>query len=457
MQKFCCGFLNNKMPRSKIVNFDEVSGSVNPSRPASSRGTRGTAVHPDFAERLRVFGEKECHPERGIEVDELGGTQIPTVIQARGWEDFVLNPPPYNERIVREFYAAMIVQDYYKGGAVMVRGKPVRIQAADINRYHKTTLENPIPTGVEHQTLFVRQNLRWANSLVVEPMTSWHAKNNPIRQSRLTKELAFWHTFTSYNLRPSKHLSTVSFDVAKILYAFQAELDIDVGHLIKMEIGRVGDSKRSDDILPFPCLITTFCREAGIDMSDPADAAAFYLPQGMMDAGTWSGLQKTKKGQVPTGESSTPGRKKRRTAVDDDDRWYSEAALHDDEDAAGGLEDDIPRDGRRQTPVERILAAIKASQVANQAAIQEVRTDIQQQFTTMDNNWRFDMTELRQELGLSVYSRRRGPTTSSASAAPVGGPVLDEGGAMRRAMELSRKEAADRAAAEKDPRGKRVV
>ena len=72
----------------------------------------------------------------------------------------------------------------------------------------------------------------------------------------------------------------------------------------------------------------------------------------------------------------------------------------------------------------------------------------------MDNNWRFDMTELRQELGMSVYSRRR---ASIASTAPVGGPVLDEGGAMRRAMELSRKEAADREAAERDPKGKRVV
>ena len=148
----------------------------------------------------------------------------------------MLNPPPYNERIVREFYAGMIVQDYYKGIDVIVRGIPVRIQVIDINRYYKTTLENPIPAGVEHQNLFVRKNLALANSLVVEPMNNWHAKNAPIRQSRLTKELAFWQIFISHNLRPSTHLSTVSFDVAKILYAFQFELDIDVGHLIKMEI-----------------------------------------------------------------------------------------------------------------------------------------------------------------------------------------------------------------------------
>ncbi|KAI9159988.1 hypothetical protein LWI28_004012 [Acer negundo] len=115
-----------------------------------------------------------------------------------------------------------------------MKGKTGQVQAADINRYHKTTFQNPIPTEVEHQ--FVRQNLRLANSLVVKSMKNWHAKNSPIRKSNPIKELAFWHLFISHNLRPSTHLSTVSFDVTKILFAFQAEEDIDVGHLTKMEI-----------------------------------------------------------------------------------------------------------------------------------------------------------------------------------------------------------------------------
>ncbi|KAI9186720.1 hypothetical protein LWI28_020188 [Acer negundo] len=194
------------MSRSKIVDLGEASGSTNP----------------------RV-------PERGIDVSELEGTQVPGVVQARRWEDFVLNPPPYNEQIVREFYAGMIVEDYYKGNAVMVRGKPVRIQAADINRYHKTTLENLIPTEVEHQNLF--------------------------------------------------------------------------------------------------------------------------------------GIHKSKKGPETTDDSSKSGRKKKRTVVEDDDRWYSEAALHDDVDTEGGFEEGVPRGGTSRNPVERILAAIKTSQDANQVAI----------------------------------------------------------------------------------------
>ena len=447
------------MPRVKFVNFDDdddASGSTNPREPARQRVSRRAVLNPDFEERLRAFGTKLCHPERGIDVSELEHTPVPAVVQARGWEDFVLNPPPYCERIVREFYAGIVVKDYYNGCAVIVRGKQVKIQAADINRYHKTTLANPIPIGVEHQTLFLRQNVRFANSLVVEPMHRWHSKESPIRQSNLTKELAFWHTFISHNLRPSTHLSTISFDVAKILYAFQAELDIDVGHLIKMEIGRVGDSKRHDDILPFPCLITEFCREAGVDMNDPGLATSFYLPLGVMDAATWKGLQKkSKKIPVPAGQSHGPSRKKRRkAATDDDDRWYSEAALQDDVDATVGDEGEIPRDSRPQTPVDRILAAIKE----NQGAIQQVEASIHKRLDQMDEDWGFDMTELRRELGLSVYSRRRrGPTASTPSAAPRGGPVIDEGGALRRAMELSRKEAEDQAAARKDPKGKRVV
>ncbi|KAK0573667.1 hypothetical protein LWI29_011741 [Acer saccharum] len=343
------------MPRVKFVNFDDddASGSTNPREPARQRVSRRAVLNPDFEERLRAFGTKLCHPERGIDVSELEHTPVPAVVQARGWEDFVLNPPPYCERIVREFYAAMVVQDYYNGCAVIVRGKQVNIQAADINRYHKTTLANPIPIGVEHQTLFLRQN-------------------------------------------------------------------------------------------------------AGVDMNEPTLATAFYLPQGMMDAFTWKDLQKKpKKVPVQAGESR---KKRRKAAADDDDRGYSETPLEGDMDAAVGDEVEIPQDDRHQTPMERILAAIKESQAANQAEIQRVETSIHKKLNQMDDDWGFDMTELRRELGLSVYSRRRrGPTASTPSAAPRGGPVIDEGGAMRRAMELSRKEAEDRAAARKDPKGKRVA
>ncbi|KAK0596788.1 hypothetical protein LWI29_019104 [Acer saccharum] len=38
---FCCGFLNNKMPRVKIVDFDDASGSANPRVPARGRVAEG--------------------------------------------------------------------------------------------------------------------------------------------------------------------------------------------------------------------------------------------------------------------------------------------------------------------------------------------------------------------------------------------------------------------------------
>ncbi|KAK0575058.1 hypothetical protein LWI29_033404 [Acer saccharum] len=198
-------------------------------------------------------------------------------------------------------------------------------------------------------------------------------------------------------------------------------------------------------------------RKAGVDMNDPTLATAFYLPQGMMDAATWKDLQKKPK-KVPV-QAGGSRKKKRKAAADDDDRGYSGTPLEGDMDAAVDDEVEIPRDNRCQTPMERILAAIKESQAANQAEIQRVENSIHKKLDQMDDDWGFDMTELRRELGLSVYSRRRrGPTASTPSAAPHGGPVIDEGGAKRRAMELSRKEAEDRAAAaERDPRGKRVA
>ncbi|KAI9186123.1 hypothetical protein LWI28_013973 [Acer negundo] len=60
------------MPRSKIVNFDEALGSTNPGVPPRRRVSRGTALNPNFEERMKVFAKKLCHAERGIDVSELG-------------------------------------------------------------------------------------------------------------------------------------------------------------------------------------------------------------------------------------------------------------------------------------------------------------------------------------------------------------------------------------------------
>jgi hypothetical protein len=68
--------------------------------------------------------------------------------------------------------------------------------------------------------------------------------------------------FIKSSLKPSTHSTTADPQVAQVLFSLQNGLPMDVGHIIWMEILDAGISL--DGVLPFPCMITHFCRQAGI-------------------------------------------------------------------------------------------------------------------------------------------------------------------------------------------------
>ena len=89
---------------------------------------------------METFSEKKIWPERGINLEELVDTPIPTTVNDIGWGGLVAAPPNYSERLVREFYAGMNLGEFMRGGPVLVRGVPVFLNAEDINIYFGTTL-----------------------------------------------------------------------------------------------------------------------------------------------------------------------------------------------------------------------------------------------------------------------------------------------------------------------------
>ena len=56
---------------------------------------------------METFSEKKIWPERGVNLEELVNTPIPTTVNDMGWGGLVATPPDYSERLMREFYVGM--------------------------------------------------------------------------------------------------------------------------------------------------------------------------------------------------------------------------------------------------------------------------------------------------------------------------------------------------------------
>lgn len=115
--------------------------------------------------------------------------------------------------------------DYRAGTPVMVRGRKVRLNEDDINRYFRTELsedqEENIREGVTWDDLYKGRNLDLANDFIIEPMTFWVARDFHIKHTNLKIELGVWHLFISHSLRPRTHITTASLENAIILHCIQ--------------------------------------------------------------------------------------------------------------------------------------------------------------------------------------------------------------------------------------------
>ncbi|KAK2640756.1 hypothetical protein Ddye_022519 [Dipteronia dyeriana] len=95
------------------------SGSVPKQTKKSNPKTPRVILNRDYEIRLDMMNAKnEFIAERGINLEELGGTPIPNVLRRIKWETYVSQPPPYKPEIVREFFVAMIPDYFQARGSV---------------------------------------------------------------------------------------------------------------------------------------------------------------------------------------------------------------------------------------------------------------------------------------------------------------------------------------------------
>ena len=252
--------------------------------PETRQAMRGN-TNPSYEIRLNAFQNRKILPERGMKLDEIPDHRTVEIAMERGWLNYVRQPEPYDAELVREFYAAMIPGVFDEFFAVRVRGRTVRMSMDDICLHYG--VQRPLNVGLSYgiqpipgvaQTATHSPVI--AGSLRRNNRIEWKPKQNEILKSELPASLGLWFTFLKANLTPSSHLTNVDSYCGRILYCIQHNLALDIGHIIQLWMVDAA-AESSTGYLPFPCLITTFCRDAGIPVH------ATFPPQSIIDRHTY--------------------------------------------------------------------------------------------------------------------------------------------------------------------------
>ena len=231
---------------------------------ASSSGSSVGIRHPDYILRLQHNLGRAILSERCMDLNSLIESNIPNQVEAMGWRQYVTTAHRINERLVREFYAAMDFKEFEKGTPVKVRGVDVGFSVQDINRYYGTRTYRELDTGVPKLGIFKRYNEDLARELRMPDVVGpWDDGEHQLVQHDLELDWAFWVIFLSSSLKPSRQITLTVFDLATILYCIKHQEKLDIGKLIRRAIIRAG--KADNLVMPFPALITYFCEQAGVE------------------------------------------------------------------------------------------------------------------------------------------------------------------------------------------------
>ncbi|KAK4844535.1 hypothetical protein QYF36_021391 [Acer negundo] len=215
----------------------------------SASGSSVGVRHSNYVSWLEHNLGRALLSERNIYLNNMIGSSIPQQVDAMGWHQFVTTANQINERVVREFYAAMDPKEFENGTPVKARGVDVGFNVQDINMHYGTKTYKELDTGVPKLIIFKRYNLELARQL-----------------------------------RRLDMITITLFELAKLLYCVKHHEKLDVGKLIRKAI--ICAENIDSLVMPFPALIThsrpvaTRKRQrrdeaaCAIDMAAKADAVA---------------------------------------------------------------------------------------------------------------------------------------------------------------------------------------
>ncbi|KAI9161624.1 hypothetical protein LWI28_019146 [Acer negundo] len=230
-----------------------------------------------------------------------------------------------------------------------------------------------------------------------------------MKHTSLRLELGFWHVFISHSLIPRKHRTSVNFNAAMVLYCILQNQLVDIGFLIKREILELGGVRVDKQPLIFPSLITTFCREVGVDFGSDS----FDNGLGPVGRFTWNDQLRERN---PLGVIVQTGKKK---------------SMH--ETGTSRQEAEMPKPTEiDQRLCYKVYRTLKLKFLRTGKQIADSRAESSGLYADIWGN----LSDMKEALNLPVYPRKKKrPATSSP---PSRGPVSDP--KLQATMEISRKE-----------------
>ncbi|KAK0597270.1 hypothetical protein LWI29_023543 [Acer saccharum] len=187
--------------------------------------------------------------EKGIQVSTPEGTSIPTIVEARKLENFVMSRGLAIITLVREFFASMVPETFRSRGCVLVRNVVVEISENKINEHFGTTpvRQSTLPLGYAP---FNGDSEKLAKLLRGNEDGVW-TKKHPIRQSNISKDMALMNLFNSASLRPVSHTGSISVNRAELIACYLTRGPIDVGRVIRAELNEMAKGEKGDLNLRF--------------------------------------------------------------------------------------------------------------------------------------------------------------------------------------------------------------
>lgn len=291
----------------------QPSSSCQEPQPPQYNGVR----FPDDKARTRF---SQLEGKKGIKermVTMSKGKPVST-IKALKWTKFVNKEPTCCVLpIVKEFYANIPSSPYQD--QVFVRGMYVTFSSKAINAYYNLKdLEDDAYTS----TFFTKKyngsmglkddiDTREIIDFLCMQGTTWNGtekKDLSFPRTRTTKETRFWDHFICSRLMPTKGQSSITLSRARLNYAIQKGLTIDVGKVINRYIIETCDRTRRD--LAFTGLITDLCAKANVEWSpleeekdkcDPRMDEPFYES---LKSGNDGGANEASSSRAPRAETS---------------------------------------------------------------------------------------------------------------------------------------------------------
>ncbi|KAL5747929.1 hypothetical protein ACOSQ2_025226 [Xanthoceras sorbifolium] len=127
----------------------------------------------------------------------------------------------------------MISNDFLNDGPIIVRGQPVFMMAAAINEYFGLETDPSLKKGLATYSHFTHYNEELAKDLRSSGNPTWNSRSAIMRHAELRLESAFWNIFVCHSLLPRRHRTTITQDLACVLYSICHDLPINVGCIIK--------------------------------------------------------------------------------------------------------------------------------------------------------------------------------------------------------------------------------